>query len=82
MISSITNRGKVRFMLYRETMSSQVLIKFLSRLIKDSNCVSQTLILQLSSSMIKDSFLFHCNFSLWLLQLARIATSRMVFMNL
>ncbi len=35
MISSITNRGKVRFMLYRETMTSQVLIKFLSRLIKD-----------------------------------------------
>ena len=36
MISSITNQGKVRFMLYRETMTSQVLIKFLSRLIKDS----------------------------------------------
>ena len=37
MISSITNQGKVRFMLYRETMTSQVLIKFLSRLIKDSD---------------------------------------------
>ncbi len=37
MISSITNRGKVRFMLYRETMTSKVLIKFLSRLVKDSN---------------------------------------------
>lgn len=37
MISSITNRGKVRFMLYRETMTSQVLIRFLSRLIKDSD---------------------------------------------
>lgn len=36
MISSITNQGKVRFMLYRETMTSQILIKFLSRLIKDS----------------------------------------------
>lgn len=36
MISSITNRGKVRFMLYRENMTSQVLIKFLSRLVKDS----------------------------------------------
>ena len=35
MISSITNQGKVRFMLYRETMTSQVLIRFLSRLIKD-----------------------------------------------
>lgn len=36
MISSITNRGKVRFMLYRENMTSRVLIKFLSRLVKDS----------------------------------------------
>jgi transposase len=35
MISSITNKGKVRFMLYRETMTSKVLIKFMSRLIKD-----------------------------------------------
>lgn len=35
MISSITNMGKVRFMLYRETMTSKVLIRFLSRLIKD-----------------------------------------------
>lgn len=35
MISSITNQGKVRFMLYRENMNSKVLIKFLSRLIKD-----------------------------------------------
>jgi len=37
MISSMTNRGKVRFMLYRETMTSQVLIKFMSRLIKDAD---------------------------------------------
>jgi len=37
MISSITNLGKVRFMMYRETMTSQVLIKFMSRLIKDSD---------------------------------------------
>lgn len=35
MISSITNQGKVRFMLYRETMTSTVLLKFLARLIKD-----------------------------------------------
>jgi transposase len=35
MISAITNQGKVRFMLYRETMTSKVLIRFLSRLIKD-----------------------------------------------
>jgi transposase len=37
MISSITNRGKVRFMLYRETMSAKVLIRFMSRLIKDAD---------------------------------------------
>jgi transposase len=37
MISSITNRGKVRFMLYDENMTAKVLIKFMSRLIKDSN---------------------------------------------
>jgi len=37
MISSITNQGKVRFMLYRETMTAQVLIKFMSRLIKDAD---------------------------------------------
>jgi len=36
MISSITNHGKVRFMLYRETMKSQLLIKFMSRLVKDA----------------------------------------------
>jgi transposase len=36
MISSITNQGKVRFMLYKETMTSKVLIKFMSRLIKDA----------------------------------------------
>lgn len=37
MISSITNQGKVRFMLYQETMTSKVFIKFLSRLVKDAN---------------------------------------------
>ena len=37
MISSITNQGKVRFMLYRENMTSQILIKFMTRLLKDSS---------------------------------------------
>ena len=37
MISAITNRGRVRFMLYRETMTSKVLIKFMSRLAKDAD---------------------------------------------
>jgi transposase len=36
MISAITNNGKVRFMLYRESMTSSVLIKFMSRLVKDA----------------------------------------------
>jgi transposase len=35
MISAITNQGKVRFMLYEETMTSEVLLKFLTRLIVD-----------------------------------------------
>jgi len=37
MISAITNNGKVRFMLYRETMTGSVLIKFMSRLVKDTD---------------------------------------------
>jgi len=36
MISAITNQGKVRFMLYREKMASEMLIKFMSRLVKDA----------------------------------------------
>ncbi len=34
MISTVTNQGKVRFMIYTGTMNSQRLIKFLKRLIK------------------------------------------------
>ena len=36
MISSITNQGKVRFMMYRDTMTRNLLIKFMYRLIKDA----------------------------------------------
>lgn len=36
MISSITNQGKVRFMIYDEKMTSVVFIRFLNRLMKDS----------------------------------------------
>ncbi len=35
MISTVTNQGKVRFMLYREGMTAPLLIKFMKRLIKD-----------------------------------------------
>ena len=37
LISSVTNQGKVRFMVYQNKMNSQTLIKFMRRLIKDSD---------------------------------------------
>lgn len=37
MISSITNQGKVRFMVYRKSMNAQILIKFLRRLVKGNS---------------------------------------------
>ncbi len=37
MISSITNQGKVRFMVYQNAMNAQTLIKFMKRLIADSD---------------------------------------------
>lgn len=37
MISSITNQGKIRFMIYSKNMNARILIKFLKRLIKGSN---------------------------------------------
>jgi len=36
MISALDNRGKVRFMLYKESMTAKVLLSFFKRLIKDS----------------------------------------------
>jgi transposase len=36
MISAITNEGKVRFMVYREAMTQEKLITFMSRLIRDT----------------------------------------------
>lgn len=36
MISAITNQGKVRFMVYEETMDAAILIRFMERLIKDA----------------------------------------------
>jgi transposase len=36
MISTVTNRGTTRFMIYRDRMNAQVLIRFMSRLIKDA----------------------------------------------
>jgi len=36
MISSITNQGKVRFMIYEDTMDAAMLIRFMERLIKDA----------------------------------------------
>jgi transposase len=37
LISSITNQGKVRFMIYKNTMNAQTFIKFMKRLIKDAS---------------------------------------------
>jgi transposase len=37
LISTVTNQGKVRFMIYDETFTAQMMIKFLKRLIKDAN---------------------------------------------
>lgn len=37
MIATVTNQGKVRFMIYNETMTAPVLIKFMKRLIKDAD---------------------------------------------
>ena len=37
MISTVTNRGTTRFMIYRETMTAKVLITFMSRLVKDTD---------------------------------------------
>jgi transposase len=36
MISSITNQGKLRFMVYKEAMNADLFIKFMGRLIKDA----------------------------------------------
>jgi transposase len=37
MISTVSNQGKVRFMLYKENMNAKVLIKFLGRLIQSGD---------------------------------------------
>lgn len=37
LISAVTNQGLMRFMLYRETMTAEVLIRFMKRLIKDAH---------------------------------------------
>jgi transposase len=37
MISTLTNQGKVRFMLYRQALNAQRLIRFLTRLTRDAN---------------------------------------------
>lgn len=36
LISSVTNQGKVRFMIYKQTMNAKTFIKFMKRLIKDA----------------------------------------------
>lgn len=36
LISAVNNQGKLRFMMYRETMTAKVLIRFMGSLIKDT----------------------------------------------
>lgn len=36
LISAVSNQGKLRFMMYRENMTAKVLIRFMKRLIKDT----------------------------------------------
>ena len=36
MLSAVSSQGKVRFMIYRDTMNPQRLIRFMERLIRDS----------------------------------------------
>lgn len=37
MISTVTNQGKVRFMLYEDAMNAKTLIRFMTRLVKDAD---------------------------------------------
>jgi transposase len=37
LISTVTNQGKVRFMIYKDAMNSQTMIRFLKRLVKDAD---------------------------------------------
>ncbi len=37
MISAITNQGKAHFMFYKETMTAQLLIQFMERLIRQND---------------------------------------------
>jgi len=37
LISTVTNQGKVRFMIYKEKMNADILIRFMKRLVKDTS---------------------------------------------
>jgi len=54
LISSITNQGKVRFMVYNDKMNSQTLIKFMERLIKDTK---QKILLILDNLKVHHSYI-------------------------
>ena len=53
MISSVTNQGKLRFMVYRETMNAKLFVRFLERLIKDAGRREQDLKDSVNSCMHK-----------------------------
>jgi len=54
LISTVTNQGKVRFMVYQDKMNSATMIKFMERLIKDS---SQKVFLILDNLKIHHSYI-------------------------
>ena len=56
LISTVTNQGKVRFMVYRDTMNAKTLIRFLRRLIKD---VGRKLFLVVDNLRVHHSKLVH-----------------------
>ncbi|WP_413838810.1 transposase [Desulfobacula sp.] len=57
LISTVTNQGKVRFMIYKDKMNSQTLIRFMKRLIKDFD---QKLFLILDNLRVHHSHIFNC----------------------
>lgn len=54
LISTVTNQGKVRFMVYKDKMNSATMIKFMVRLVKDS---SQKVFLILDNLKIHHSYI-------------------------
>jgi hypothetical protein len=57
LISTVTNQGKVRFMIYEEKMNSATMIKFMERLIKDSSQIEVFFLPSYSPELNPDEYL-------------------------